>query len=343
MNPLVKTIIDQYWAELKRKPNIIGYSHDLKNRQKNGVLIPETQVFRIYVKQKIALKELNIADIIPEALAIIDEVGNRRQVSTDIYYLGEQKALSVDKTAKFRPVELGTSISHWEITAGSLGLLYKDAEGNVYAGSNAHVLTPDPSLSPEEIIEKRIVQPGTYHAGQTEENIVGTYYWHQRIIPIGISTCPIGTGFASLVNFALKLFKRHGRLAYQDTSENNIDFAVYKPTVEHVMKVADASLTDEPFIGLLFAGSDTAGILCKAKYMIEKGYTPLLPTKEINDGDTIKGCSFWCNFTSTVIDSSASLSVNYGSFTALFSDIIVVANDGTIRGGWSGSSWRFIK
>ena len=317
----------------------------MKPRRKGLVELADTKVFRIYVKQKVALKELNVADIIPETLEIIDTIGNRRQFPTDVYYIGEQKALSaVDKTTNFRPVQLGVSVGNEKITSGSLGMLYKDVNGEIYAGSNAHVLCDgDPSKNPNEIVYKNILQRGAYFGGKVPDDVVGIYYWHERVLPIGISECSYGTGFASLVNFALKLFKRHGKLAYQDTYENHIDFAVYKPTVEHVMKVADDSLTDEPFIGHLFAGSDQAGIICKVKYILEKGYTPLIPTKEVNDGDTVKGCSFWCNYETTVLDSSAALNVGYGNFTALFTDVIIIVNDGTVKGGWSGSGFRFIK
>lgn len=346
MNPQVKEIIKLYWKELQKKPNVIGYSHDLKNRQKNGVLIPETQVFRIYVTRKLPLKELNANDIIPRMLGLpfleTKDKNILRSVETDVVEIGEIKTLSVDKTAKFRPVEIGVSVGNWAITAGSLGMLYKDAEGNLYAGSNAHVLTDgDASKTPEEIVEKRILQPGSYHAGQTEDNVVGTYFWHERIIPIGISTCPIGTGFASLINFALKLFKRHGILAYQDTSENFIDFAVYKPSVEHIMKIADDSIDIKlPFVGHLFGGSEQVAVYCKIAEIL-KARPDIKPLNnnwsDIQDGDNIKCCSFWCHYEGKVIDANAAINVNYGNFVAFFTNVFLVENDGTVKGGYSGS------
>ena len=102
-------------------------------------------------------------------------------------------------------------------------------------------------------------------------------------------------------------------------------------------------MTDEPFIGHLFAGSDKVGIICKVKYIVEEGYVPLIDTAEVTDGDIVKGCSFWCNYTTTVLDASAVVTVSYGSFVAMFDDIIIVNNDKTIRGGWSGSGWRKIE
>ena len=337
MHPIVEQIVKKSWNELKRKPNVIGYSLDLKKREKQGELILDTKVFRIYVKEKVPLKQLNVLDIIPKTFSIPDG----GVVETDVFYIGEQKALAVDKTVKFRPVELGVSVGNWAITAGSLGMLYKGVDGLVYAGSNAHVLTDgDPSKTPRQIVEKRILQPGSYHGGQNEDNIVGEYAWHQQIFPLGVSPCPIGTGLASALSALPKYLGRTGRFAYIAEVANTIDFGVYKPSVEHITKVADNSLTDEPFIGHLFAGSDVSGIICKVNHIKEKGYTPLIPTAEVNDGDTVKGCSFWCNYQTMVLDSAAAVNVGYGNFTALFSDVILVTNDGTIKGGWSGSGWR---
>ena len=112
------------------------------------------------------------------------------------------------------------------------------------------------------------------------------------------------------------------------------------PSVEYIDKYADGSIPDDaPFIGLLFAGSDQAGIICKEKYIRQAGYMPLRHTAEVVAGDTVRGCSFWCNYTTSVIDESAEVLVGYGDFQARFTDQYIVQNNGSIKGGWSGSGW----
>ena len=323
---------------IKNKPNVVGYSKTLKPKIKNGKVL-DRLCFRVYVEKKVPESELLPEEIIPKTV-ILNE---GEIIETDVVEIGKIRAL-VDKTGKFRPVELGVSIGNWNITAGSLGMLYKK-DDKIYAGSNAHVLVDDPSKSPSMVTEKRILQPGPYHGGKKIENIVGYYAWHKRIVPIGANNCTLAKITVTVLNWISKILGRKTRFKIYSIEEkvNHIDFAVYYPTVEHVLKVADGSLTDEVFIGHLFAGSSRVGVICKAKYIVEEGYIPLVPWSEVQMGDIVKGCSFWCNYETEVIDESAVVNVSYGNFIARFDDVILVRNDGTIKGGWSGSGWRFIR
>lgn len=337
-----KMSYESIWKEVKDKKNVIGISRTLKKKIRKGKEI-EKEAIRIYVFQKEHPSVLSAKDLIPEKIF---------GVPTDVIQIKKPVALSVDKTKAFRPVELGVSVGNWAITAGSLGMLYKVKAGNkiglpegkIVAGTNAHVGTPDPSQSVDQVPEKRILQPGAYHGGQTEANIVGQYIWHQQIFPdIAPATCPIGNGVASILNSIAKLFGRRTRLQAIIAGINNIDFAIYEPSIEHNMIIADGSLTDEPFIGHLFAGSTDNGIICKAKYIVDLGLEPLVLVTEVATGAKVKGCSFWCNYETTVFDDSAQILVGYGNFDALFDDIIIINNDGTVKGGWSGSGFRLIK
>jgi len=333
------------FIHLSKKRNVVGISKELKPRIKNGKVIENEKVLRVYVIKKLPESCLAPEDIIPKT---IDDI------PTDVVEIGEVRALdsptvyissSVDKTKKFRPVKLGVSVGHWGITAGTLGMLY-EYNGEILAGSNAHVLTPDGSLHPEQILEKRICQPGPYHDSNRESNVVGQYYWHERIIPTGeSSTCPISNAIIKGLNWIARIVGSRTRFKLETLDIfNHQDFAVYKPLVEHELTVADGSLTNEPFIGHLFAGSSSVGIICKVKYAIGSGYNPLIePYTEIQDGDIVKGCSFWCNYQTTVTDSSAICAVGYGNFSAVFEDVIIVQNSDVIRGGWSGSGFRYIE
>jgi len=329
-------MLDRLWESIKDKRNVIGYSRTLKPKIKGGKTIEDTEVFRVYVERKVPLEELDPEDVIPVAF-ILD---NGKTIETDVVEIGKVKAL-VDKSGRLRPVKLGVSIGHWSITAGSLGMLYEDRDGNILAGSNAHVLTPDPSKKPGQIVEKRILQPGAYHGGRNPDNVVGTYRWHKRIVPIGESDCLPSRVIVKMLNTLYSLLGRKTRFCLgKIEAPNMIDFAVYEPSVLHSLEVADGSLSDEPFVGHLFAGSPQVGIICKVKYIVDEGYTPLVDWTDVREGERVKGCSFWCNYETLVIDSSAVVRVGYGNFSALFYDVIFVRNDGTIKGGWSGSGFR---
>jgi len=320
--------LKQLYKKLRGKRGFVGFSRVEQPVLAKGVETGETGI-RVYVRKKLPENLLREQDIIPSEF---------KGKKVDVVEVGDVMALDVDKTKEFRPVEIGVSVGHINITACSLGFypIYKD--GVVLVGGNAHCYTPDASLSPEQIREKRIVQPGRYH--DKNSGIVGEYFWHERVVPVD-EGCPIGKAVASVLNFLAKLVGSGTRLTLERDNVNHIDFAVYVPTVEHINKIADDSIDESaPMVGFLFAGSDQVGVICKARYIVEKGFTFNVPVVEVHNGDKVKGTSFWCNYETTVTDESAFIQVSYGNFTALFDDVILVKNEGVIRGGWSGSGWR---
>lgn len=316
--------------KLKGKKNFVGFSEALLPVIVGGRETDEVGI-RVYVRKKEPLTNLRKKDVIPEKID---------GVRVDIVEVGDITALTVDKTAEFDEIPLGCSVGHIGITAGSLGLLcYKD--GVMYAASNAHVLTPDSSLQPEEISEKRICQPGIYHHKPC--CVCGEYRWHKRVIPLNEPPCPITRGIVKLLNGLARLVGSSSRFYAESNVFNHIDFAVYIPSVRHINRYADDSFDpDLPIVGLLFAGSQQVGIICKAKYMMDEGFSFPAKIYEPKEGDKVGGCSFHCSYRTTVTDPSATIQVSYGSFIALFSDVIMVANENVIKGGWSGSSWRYL-
>lgn len=77
----------------------------------------------------------------------------------------------VDPTAKFgRPVPIGVSTGHPDITAGTIGCRVKDGSGNVYALSNNHVYANINEAS----IGDNVLQPGTYDGGTDPADAIGT-------------------------------------------------------------------------------------------------------------------------------------------------------------------------
>ncbi len=77
----------------------------------------------------------------------------------------------VDPTARFeRPVQIGVSTGHPDITAGTIACRVKDSEGNVYALSNNHVYANSNEASRGDAV----IQPGTFDGGSSPADDIGT-------------------------------------------------------------------------------------------------------------------------------------------------------------------------
>ncbi len=78
-----------------------------------------------------------------------------------------------DPIARFaRPVPIGVSTGHPDITAGTIGCRVKDSQGNVYALSNNHVY----ANSNKATLGDNVLQPGPYDGGKDPADAIGTLY-----------------------------------------------------------------------------------------------------------------------------------------------------------------------
>ena len=83
-----------------------------------------------------------------------------------------------DPTAKYsRPVPIGVSTGHPDITAGTIGCRVKNSQGQVFALSNNHVYANcnDANIGDNEL------QPGPYDGGVNPTDAIGTLYDFQPI------------------------------------------------------------------------------------------------------------------------------------------------------------------
>jgi hypothetical protein len=76
-----------------------------------------------------------------------------------------------------RPVPIGVSTGHPNITAGTIGCRVKDSIGNVYALSNNHVYADENKAS----IGDNVLQPGAYDGGSSHADGIGTLYGYISI------------------------------------------------------------------------------------------------------------------------------------------------------------------
>jgi hypothetical protein len=102
-----------------------------------------------------------------------------------------------DPTARFpRPVPIGVSTGHPDITAGTIGCRVTDGS-NVYALSNNHVYANENSAN----IGDKVLQPGAYDGGVDTDDAIGTLADFEQIkfngspntIDAAIALCSEGT------------------------------------------------------------------------------------------------------------------------------------------------------
>ena len=126
-----------------------------------------------------------------------------------------------------RPVPIGVSTGHPDITAGTIGCRVVDEAGNVYALSNNHVYADENRAS----LGDNVLQPGKYDGGVNPRDAIGTLYDFQPIVfsrranntidaaialcstkTLGNSTTSYGTPSSTIMAATLGLVvKKHGR------------------------------------------------------------------------------------------------------------------------------------
>jgi len=320
-------------------PNVVGFSKRYKPRIRAGVVIPDEKCIRIYVKKKLPLNALSPWEILPKEIL---------GIPVDVVEVGEIKALG--KTDYTRPVVAGLSIGQAQITSGSFGYFYEDSKRNILGGTNAHVVSPNPFADVKELKDKRVLQPGPYFIKDDKNDpkyLIGEVVWYKKLFLPYESNCNVARSIAGLLNAVSKSLGRSSRFRVVSpfASFNHIDFGVFSLTAPYELKLYDMEKPDM-FVGHIFAGSDTVGVICKVKYILNEGYSPVdAMTYEPKVGDKLKFTSMWCRGEVTVTDDSAVTSVSYGTTLgeAYFDDVILTDNPNqVIKGGCSGSGVWYV-
>ena len=97
-----------------------------------------------------------------------------------------QRAMSLNRTLRYRPAPGGCSIGHPKITAGTLGTALT-IRGTKYGLSNNHVLAAaSTDMNPRATIGDPIYQPGVYDGGIASDTI-GTLAWYQPLYEQGMN------------------------------------------------------------------------------------------------------------------------------------------------------------
>jgi hypothetical protein len=144
--------------ELLHKPGISGVG--IGKKIVNGIPTDEDAIM-VFVQSKVDKETVNKQN--NDLCMIPSEIDG---IPTDVFECGEIVKMAGLKERK-RPIKPGYSVSHGKVTAGTIGGIFYDKDGDVVILSNFHVLTPDGKAKIGDII----YQPGVWTA---------TEIWHSK-------------------------------------------------------------------------------------------------------------------------------------------------------------------
>ena len=229
--------------DLMLKPNVVGVGVGYKERQ--GKRSDELCVVAL-VRVKVPKAGLLPQDLVP---------GRLEGVMTDVVQVGELTALQA-RTERWRPAPGGVSIGHYQVTAGTLGSVVRDAASSErLILSNNHVL----ANSNQAALGDPILQPGAIDGGNTSTDTIAELL---RFVPIDFNlappSCGIASGVAGAANFVAGLLgsKHRLRAVMEDPQAvNQVDAAVARPRDANdisaeILDIGEVSGTLEAELGM---------------------------------------------------------------------------------------------
>ncbi|MEM0106544.1 MAG: hypothetical protein QXX81_08455 [Zestosphaera sp.] len=213
-----------------------------------------------------------------------------------------------ERTGRYRPILGGISVGHYKITAGTLGILMKDKDGDVVILSNNHVLANSSSDKKSRAAKgDPILQPGRYDGGTIEKDTVAKLKdwipiaeggWNEvdaaiAKVDAGIpyKNEQLGLGKAKGIRYEVKeneTLQKSGRTSevtkgpvYATNATVTVNYG------EFIAYFKNQILVINPFgspgdsgsavfdanmnlVGLLFAGSISHTVVCPIKSVVEK-------------------------------------------------------------------------
>lgn len=210
-------VLQRVCNDLLKKQNVvatgIGYKTSAGERSLNLSIICS-------VEKKFPGTQLSSKDLVPKKID---------GITTDVVETGRIRALNTH-TQRHRPAPGGVSIAHRDITAGTLGCIVKK-NGQQVILSNNHVLANSNAAG----IGDAILQPGPADGGKFPDDHIANLL---EFVPINLSggiglpsDCPIGNGFAAILNLLAASTGSRTRLqAVRIQAEDNlVDAAIAKP------------------------------------------------------------------------------------------------------------------
>jgi hypothetical protein len=239
----VRLAKDIHKPALMNKPNVVGVGVGFKTE---GEQKTDELCVVVMVEKKLPLDALSAQDVVPKKID---------NVKTDVVQVGELRALQ-SPTGRFRPAPGGVSIGHYQITAGTLGVVVRDrSTGERLILSNNHVL----ANSNDAQIGDPILQPGPYDGGRVDTDTIAHLY---RFVNIQYNTqpgtCSLAGMYADVGNAIAKLVGSSHRvqtIQVNTQAANRVDAALAKPVsdgdvLDEILNIGTVSGTVTPSLGL---------------------------------------------------------------------------------------------
>src|SRR3989475_6582327 len=229
-------------AAIFARANVVGVA--VGNKVIGGRETEEACIV-VFVEAKWPEAQLRHRDVVPKAFA---------GVRTDVVETGRFQALRVaqttnmDRTKRIRPAPGGVSVGHFQVTAGTLGVLARRG-GRPVILSNNHVLANQNAAR----VGDPILQPGPADGGRLQDTIarlvdfVPIQFHDRRLGPVARFLARL---FAPLLHAAGWGLKR-----LPSSASNFVDAAVAEPieprlVTPEILGIGRARGTKDPEIGL---------------------------------------------------------------------------------------------
>lgn len=231
----IKKIVAGRRAELLSKKNVVGVGAGHKMIRNTRTDEPAVVVF---VEKKMPQESLMRGEAVPSSVD---------GVKTDVVEIGKVKLLDIQeasrgrfgRTSRHRPVVPGISIGHYQVSAGTLGAIVKDARtGEPLILSNNHILANSTNGRDGRSKEGDPVwQPAMYDGG-TEKDQVATLL---RFVPLVAeeepAQCLLAKAAGKSGNNLIRLLHPQYQLKVVRRSnvENVVDAALARPVAEDLV------------------------------------------------------------------------------------------------------------
>lgn len=243
----LEKVLKKFQGRLLGLENVVGVG--IGYREVRGEETTEPGIVAL-VSRKIKPAELKPGQMVPRQL---------QGSPTDVWEVGEFRFFNA-RTEKKRPALPGTSIGHYQATAGTFGAVVWDQKtGEPLVLSNNHILAN--ATNGKDGRAKAgdpILQPGAYDGGKVPEDVIAHLV---RFVPlrrlITNTSCTWAAATVQAANLALKVIRPRYRLRLEkeETSPNFVDAAVARPVdpniiEEEVLEIGKVTGTAENRLGL---------------------------------------------------------------------------------------------
>lgn len=125
---------------------------------------------KVFVEERPDARIPNTLEDVPVEVVVTGKIYALRPGNSPSSPSAKPPSSRINPASRFtRPVPIGVSTGHPDITAGTISCRVRDSSGNVYALSNNHIYANENLAS----IGDNVLQPGPYDGGNDPEDAIG--------------------------------------------------------------------------------------------------------------------------------------------------------------------------